>query len=65
MHVYMYTYLSETIVMTIRCSVCCPCSTNNCFHFRLLQLVHCDIFDTALQHSERLNRGLMETCIAV
>ncbi len=55
--VYIYIYIAETIVKTIRCSVCCACSTNDCFHFRLLHLVDCNIFNTALQRSERLNRG--------
>ncbi len=35
--------------MTICCSLCWPCSTNNCFDFRLLQLVDCNILNTALQ----------------
>ncbi len=39
MCIYIYIYIAETIVLTIRCSLCCPCSTNNCFHFRLLQQI--------------------------
>ena len=55
--VYIYIYIAETIVLTIRCSVCCACSTNNCFDFRLLHLVDCIILHTPLQPSQRLNRG--------